>query len=233
VNIKEKKELIKSWDKWWHQIDFGDGVISNGPDVTEEKAEMWKLTEEVFAGKTVLDIGAWDGYFSFLAERSGAKEVTALDIDEKKGFLIAKEIFDSKVNYVIGDIMETTPEDIGAFDLVLYPGVLYHMKFPYLSLHKVVDLVKDDGALFIETHISQMPDHDAQGKPKPVMEFYPNRELNNDPTNWWGPNNTCVIQMLQSLNLTIDKVVPSNGSRMAYHATSCRTPSARGESCKR
>ena len=205
--------------KWWHKMDLGDEIVTNGPDPAEEKAQMWELTENVFEGKTVLDIGAWDGYFSFLAERSGAKEVTALDIGKKEGFEFAHKVYDSKVNYVIKDIMEATPENVGVFDLVLYPGVLYHMKYPYLSLHKVINLVKGGGSLFVETHISQRSNHDSMGRPTPVMEFYPNRELNNDPTNWWGPNNTCVIQMLQSLNFSIDKVVPSNGSRMAYHAT--------------
>ena len=114
--------------------------------------------------------------------------------------------------------MESNPEELGTFDTVLYPGVLYHMKFPYLSLHKVADLVKEGGTLFVETHISMFPDHDRNDNPMPVMMFYPNKELNNDPTNWWGPNNTCVIQMLQSLGFRVDKVVPSNGDRMAYHA---------------
>ena len=218
MTIEEKKELVESWTKWWHKIDFGDGVASNGPDYSAEKAELWQLDEELLKGKTVLDIGAWDGYFSFLAERLGA-EVTALDVDVKKGFMIARKIFDSNVEYVIKDIINTTPENTGTFDVVLYPGVLYHMKFPYLSLHKVADLVKDGGKLFVETHVCQLPDHDEIGRPSPVMKFYPNRELNKDPTNWWGPNNTCVIQMLQTLGFKVEKVIHAGGDRMAYHAT--------------
>ena len=218
MTVEEKKELVDGHKKWWHKIDFGDGVVSNGPDPTELKGEMWKFDLIPFEGKTVLDIGAWDGYFSFYAEKKGAKEVTALDVDVKKGFLIAKEILGSKVKYVTQDIVESSPEDLGSFDVVLYPGVLYHMKFPYLSLHKVADLVKEGGILFVETHVSGFPDQDQLGRPMPLMAFYPNKELNNDPTNWWGPNNTCVIQMLQSLGFHVEKVVPSNGDRMAYHA---------------
>ena len=212
MTIEEKKELVKSWDHWWHRIDFGDGVVSDGPDPAEEKGKAWQLDRELLEGKTVLDIGAWDGYFSFLAEQMGAKEVTALDIDEKKGFLIAKELFNSKVNYVIRDVMEATPENTGTFDVVLYPGVLYHMKFPFLSLHKVADLVKEGGVLFIETHISQIPDNFG-----PVMRFYPNDELAKDSTNWWGPNNTCVIQMMQSVGFEVTKVIQTGGDRMVYH----------------
>jgi tRNA (mo5U34)-methyltransferase len=219
MTVEEKKELVESWTKWWHKIDFGDGVVSNGPDYSAEKAELWQLDEELLKGKTVLDIGAWDGYFSFLAERLEAKKVTALDVDVKKGFMIARKILESNVEYVTKDIMDTTPENIGTFDVVLYPGVLYHMKFPYLSLHKVADLVKDGGRLFVETHTCQLPDHDNVGRPMPVMKFYPNKELNKDPTNWWGPNNTCVIQMLQTLGFRVEKVIQAGGDRMAYHAT--------------
>jgi|TARA_Y100001934_G_scaffold266854_1_gene346841 tRNA (mo5U34)-methyltransferase len=218
MTAEEKKQLVESNPHWWHNMDFGDGVNSGGPDPAEHKAKLWRLDLIPFKDKTVLDIGAWDGYFSFYAERKGAKEVTALDISAKKGFNIAKQIFDSKVNYVIRDVMETTPENTGIFDIVLYPGVLYHMKFPYLSLHLVADLVKEGGTLFVETHVSYFPDQDQLGRPMPLMAFYPNKELNNDPTNWWGPNNTCVIQMLQSLGFRVEKVVPSNGDRMAYHA---------------
>jgi len=218
MTTEEKRELVEGWTHWWHKMDFGDGVVTNGPDPAEIKGIAWEFTEELFRDKTVLDIGAWDGYFSFLAERMGAKEVTALDIKTKKGFLIAKEILQSNVKCVARDIIEATPENTGVFDVVLYPGVLYHMKFPFLSLHKVADLVKEGGRLFVETHVCQLPDEDNIGRPMPLMKFYPGKELFNDPTNWWGPNNICVIQMLQSLNFKIKRIIQPGGNRMAYHA---------------
>jgi tRNA (mo5U34)-methyltransferase len=212
MTVDEKREQAEAI-KWWHRMDLGDGVITNGPDPAEEKGKVWKLDEKLFKGKTVLDIGTWDGYFSFLAERLGAKEVTALDIGTKKGFDFAHKVYNSKVKFVIQNIMTSTPEELGTFDVVLYPGVLYHMKFPYLSLHKVAGLVKEGGKLFVETHTCMVPDNLS------VMMFYPNRELANDPTNWWGPNNRCVKEMLETLNFKIDLHGNTGGDRFAYHAT--------------
>lgn len=80
MNAKEKRALVEAVPFWWHSIDLGDGVVTPGHKTPAQLAlEMaaWKLPD--FAGKTVLDIGAWDGFYSFLAERSGARRVVALD----------------------------------------------------------------------------------------------------------------------------------------------------------
>lgn len=65
---------------WWHSIDLGQGVVTRGaktPAVIARELKSLRLPD--LRGKTVLDIGAYDGYYSFAAERLGAKRVTALD----------------------------------------------------------------------------------------------------------------------------------------------------------
>ncbi len=62
---------------WFHSIDLGHGVTTKGQ--SDEKATVTAAQLPDFSGGTVLDIGAWDGYYSFLAERSGASRVVALD----------------------------------------------------------------------------------------------------------------------------------------------------------
>jgi len=60
---------------WFHSIDLGDGVVTKGASTT-------RIDEQHFpavAGRRVLDVGAWDGYYSFMAEREGASRVVALD----------------------------------------------------------------------------------------------------------------------------------------------------------
>jgi tRNA (mo5U34)-methyltransferase len=62
---------------WFHSIDLGHGVTTNGQ--SDSSATVTKAQLPDFSGRSVLDIGAWDGYYSFLAERSGAARVVALD----------------------------------------------------------------------------------------------------------------------------------------------------------
>ena len=89
-------------------------------------------------GLTVLDIGAWDGFFSFECERRGASRVVAADYyswhgpgwGTKAGFQLAREALGSRVEDVDIDVMDLSPERVGTFDVVLFLGVLYHLRHP-------------------------------------------------------------------------------------------------------
>ncbi len=75
-----KQRLVASVSNWWHSIDLGDGVITGGHKTPEIlAAELAAMNLPSLVGKSVLDIGAWDGFFSFEAERRGAERVVALD----------------------------------------------------------------------------------------------------------------------------------------------------------
>jgi len=71
-----KKEVEKI--RWWHKIDLGNGIITPGKSDTFKKIKGIGLPEDL-TGKTVLDIGAWDGFYSFESERRGASRVLAID----------------------------------------------------------------------------------------------------------------------------------------------------------
>ncbi len=75
-----KQQLIDKVPFWFHSINCGDNVITNGlkPLVSLE-GELDQMALPSLTGKTVLDIGAWDGFFSFAAEELGARRVMALD----------------------------------------------------------------------------------------------------------------------------------------------------------
>ena len=62
--------------KWWHKIDLGNGMITPGIDESAERLRIMRMPDDL-SGMTVLDIGAWDGFFSFEAERRGARRVLA------------------------------------------------------------------------------------------------------------------------------------------------------------
>ncbi len=167
-------------------------------------------------GLSVLDLGAWDGFFSFECERRGAKRVAAVEWyswqgELKTGFLIAKEALRSNVEEVLCKIEDLTPAALGTFDIVLFLGILYHAEDPMRYLRIVRALCK--GLAVVETHV------DALDYPRPAMVFYPGKILSNDPTNFWGPNRLAVEAMLVEVGFrTAEWVATYDGCRMVFHA---------------
>jgi len=189
-----KREVSKI--KWYHTIDLGNGIITDGKSKNYVILKNIKLDDDLI-GKTVLDIGAWDGFFSFEAERRGAKRVLAVDSyswdgrgwGSKAGFNLVKKVFNSKVEDMEIEVLDISPEKTGIFDMVLFLGVLYHMIHPLLALEKVASVTKEK--LILETAV------DMLGTKRPAMAFYPKNENKKDPTNWYGPNPHAVVAMLE------------------------------------
>ena len=76
----EKQQLIDKVSFWFHSIDCGDGIITHGAKpLACLQDELSRMALPDLTDKTVLDIGAWDGFFSFTAEELGARRVMALD----------------------------------------------------------------------------------------------------------------------------------------------------------
>src|SRR5205085_11848007 len=160
------------------------------PGMADTRAQVARLhLPGSLAGKTVLDVGAWDGFFSFEAERRGAERVVALDTfawqargegTGKAGFELARRALGSKVDDVEVDVLDLSPETVGTFDVVLFLGVLYHMRDPLPALDRLASVTRE--LLVLETHV------DLLGLRRPAMAFYPGFELDGDWSNWWGPN---------------------------------------------
>ena len=191
----ERKRAAIAGITWYHTMDLGDGVITPGVDNTIDRMAMLGLPRDL-RGLSVMDIGAWDGAFSFEAERRGASRVVAVDSfcwsgqgwGTKDGFECARRVLNSKVEDRELEVLDLSPESVGVFDLVLFLGVLYHMKHPLLVLERVASVCR--GQLILWTQI------DLASVDRPAMAFYPGTELNNDPTNWWGHNPAAVNAML-------------------------------------
>ena len=187
---------------WFHRIDLGDGIVTPGKYDTQATLATLALPESL-AGRTVLDVGAWDGFYSFEAERRGAARVLATDHycwsgpgwGTKQGFELARRALGSGVADLEVDVLDLSPESVGGtFDVVLFLGVLYHMRHPLLALERVASVTGD--LLVLETHVERLPLR------RPVAAFYPGRELNDDATNWWGPNLAGVRAMLAAVGFT-------------------------------
>jgi tRNA (mo5U34)-methyltransferase len=202
--------------RWYHTIDLGGGVVTPGVDDSPLRLAQIHLPESLH-GKTVLDIGAWDGFFAFECERRGAARVVAADHfswhgtgwGTKAGFTLAREALGSRVEDIDIDVMDLSPERVGTFDLVLFLGVLYHVRHPFLALERVASVTRSH--LIVETVV------DLVGLRRPAVAFYPGRELNNDPTNWWGPNVPAVRGMMESLGFS-QVVVPTRLPNAGYRA---------------
>lgn len=223
MNPEQLKEMNEI--RWWHQIEL-DGVITNGIDLSPLKLRAIQMPEDL-TGKTVIDIGAWDGFFSFEAEKRGAKEVYAVDTvvwhlehpqntmkeywnTEKKGFDFAHKILNSKVKVLECEIFDLNSEY--KYDLVLCLGILYHMEDPLRMCRKMFEITKEGGMLILETHI------DGLNEPKPGMIFYGKTLLNKDPGNWWGPNIKCVQEMLEIVGFKKVDFISLYKQRGIFHA---------------
>ena len=188
---------------WWHQMELG-GATTNGKDLSQWKLSVIDMPKDL-KGRSVIDVGAWDGFFSFEAERRGAN-VLAIDTNEwneftdehgrlhtgKKGFDFAHKILNSKVGSEEIEVMDLNKHGRMGADLVLCLGILYHMKDPFGMCKVMYDITADDGMCILETHT------DLENANVPMMAFYPNNECNNDSSNWFGPNPHAVIAMLKA-----------------------------------
>ena len=224
--IKNRAEKID----WWFTMDLGHGIFTKGMQIGYgDNTGIWdklKIPDSCLKGKTVLDIGAWDGLYSFLAEKAGAKRVLAVDTRAwrneqacpktfttgKNGFNLARAALESNVEDLEVEVPDITVDSVGQFDTVLCLGILYHMKDPFLVLRNLGKVTKD--LLVLETHT------DANFVQNiPMMVFYPGKELNDDASNWWGPNTYCIYHMLGLAGFKrIELIFKSGFGRSIFHA---------------
>lgn len=189
--------------------------MTPGVDDSSLKLRYLHLPERL-DGLSVLDIGAWDGFFSFECERRGASRVVAADWycwqgKGIEGFEIARDVLHSKVENVLVKVEDMSPQSLGTFDIVLFLGVLYHAEDPMHYLRIVRSLCKHTAV--VETLV------DALDYRRPAMVFYPGRTLNNDPSNFWGPNQMAVEAMLKEVGFSTVRMVDMYyHNRMVFHA---------------
>jgi len=178
---------------WYHSIELPNGEVTPGLQTIAQS--KWRLHQfpipEDLTGKRVLDIGAWDGWFSFEMERRGAS-VVAVDLVRNSKLLLARELLGSKIDYQVASVYDLSPATVGQFDIVLFLGVLYHLKHPLLALERVCALTKEMAC--IESYVSGELEPDQ----KPCLEFYETTELCGQFDNWVGPNAACLLAFCRS-----------------------------------
>ncbi|HET6632159.1 MAG TPA: TIGR04290 family methyltransferase [Rhodanobacteraceae bacterium] len=211
---------IRQLGPWFHNLHLRDGV-QTAPDhpLGDFPACKWQrmagCLPEDLGGWQVLDIGCNAGFYSFELARRGAR-VTAMDHDDhylRQAFWAARELdLTSRIEFRHGDIFELAGSE-ERYDLVLFLGVFYHLRYPLLGLDLaaaasrklllVQSLATAAPANEIDTADPGFAGRDAlrqDGWPKMA---YIEHELAGDPSNWWVPNPPAMEAMLRSAGLRI------------------------------
>ncbi len=144
MSLRELQQQIAAIH-WYHEFDFGQGLVarSSTPDVAAHR-RIWRLISAQldhldWHGRSVLDIGCWDGYWSFDAERRGAASVLASDDVSQNwaagaGLRLAKKLLNSRVD-IHQSLSVYELATLGRkFDIVLCLGVYYHLVDPFYAL---------------------------------------------------------------------------------------------------
>ncbi|MFL6596077.1 MAG: TIGR04290 family methyltransferase [Chthoniobacterales bacterium] len=167
------------------------------------------------SGKSVLDIGCNAGFYSLEMKRRGAARVLGVDFDER---YLAQARFAAEVEGVEIEFRQLSVYDVGSlgekFDLVIFMGVLYHLRHPLLALDLIREHVAKDLMLF---QTMQRGSNDAMqveenydfwetemfAQPDYPMMYFIEHKYAGDPTNWWIPNRACSEAMLRSAGFEI------------------------------
>jgi tRNA (mo5U34)-methyltransferase len=240
---------IESLGPWFHNLHLKgiqtapDHFLGNYP---EAKFASFRHAIPVdLTGRTVLDIGCNAGFYSLEMKRRGAARVLGIDTDEH---YLRQARFAAQVEGVEIEFRRLAVWDVAAlretFDLVIFMGVLYHLRHPLLALDLIHEHVARDLMLFqsmqrgsrdivcpeSDYDFNAPAPFDQPGYPK--MHFIEHR-YSHDETNWWVPNRACVEAMLRSSGFSIESqpedevylcgwqpiATPPDGPHCVYPAT--------------
>jgi tRNA (mo5U34)-methyltransferase len=219
MTAEEVKSNIDRLGKWFQNMELLG--VQTAPDhfLGDYPAAKWNRFQHAIPadlkGKSVLDIGCNAGFYSVEMKRRGASRVLGIDFDPD---YLAQARFVAEVNELDIEFLELSVYDLGAlhekFDIVLFMGVLYHLRHPLLALDLIHEHVALDTMVFQSMQRGSVeeadlnPDYDfwetevfeQPGYPK---MYFVEKSYSQDPTNWWIPNRACAEAMLRSAGFDI------------------------------
>jgi tRNA (mo5U34)-methyltransferase len=191
---------VRDWKRefessgWWHSFELPDGSIIEGRCNLlglKQRLANFPIPSDL-NGKRVLDIGTWDGWYAFELAKRGA-HVLAIDCWDNPRFHEMRRMLnlERQVDYRLLDVYDISPETVGRFDIVIFFGVLYHLKHPLLALERVCSVTRDlacvDSFVLREPHQPELP---FEGRL--VMEFFETDEFGGQTDNWVAPSAPCL-----------------------------------------
>lgn len=204
---------------WFHNLDLSGVKTAPNHFLGDYPRVKWQRFADAIpadlSGWSVLDIGCNAGFYSLEMKRRGAKRV--LGIDAHEGYL-AQARFAADIAGLDVSFARLSVYDVATlgerFDLVLFMGVLYHLRHPLLALDLIREHVAHNLMVFQSMQrgsreVDALPDNpgfaetvmfDGGGYPK--LHFIEHRYAG-DPTNWWVPNRACAEAMLRSSGFDI------------------------------
>src|SRR3954470_16648613 len=214
LSVTEIRQQIEALGPWFHNIDLGG--IRTAPDhfLGDYPHMKWKKFADAIppdlTGKSILDIGCNGGFYSLEMKRRGAARVLGIDFDD---VYLAQARFAARVSGAEIEFRRLSVYEVGAlgerFDIVIFMGVLYHLRHPLLALDLIHEHVANDLLVFQsmqrgseEVEVLKpnydfwtIEQFDRPGFPR--LHFIEHKYAD-DPTNWWVPNRACVEAMLRS-----------------------------------
>jgi tRNA (mo5U34)-methyltransferase len=219
ISADQIRARVRELGPWFHNLDLGG--VKTAPDhmLGDYPSCKWRnfaaALPQDLRGKTVLDIGCNAGFYAIEMKRRGADRVVGIDSDPA---YLAQARFAAEVSGVDIELRQLSVYELPRlgerFDLVLFMGVLYHLRHPLLALdliheHAAADLLVFQSMLRGSAEVAPVaPDylfwqHDQFDQPGyPRLHFVEERYAG-DPTNWWIPNRACVEAMLRSAGFAI------------------------------
>jgi tRNA (mo5U34)-methyltransferase len=197
---------------WYHNVVFAPGVMSN-PSNPDYPASRWRVLDGVIprdlTGKSVLDIGCNSGFFSLEMKKRKAQRVVGVDI---MPHLLAQSRFASHWFDLPMELYECGAYDVTSlgttFDVVVFIGVLYHLKHPLYALEQIASICKE--TMYFQSVIRGPAGDVDPAEDYPVNEtavfdqpawpklYFIEKKFNGDESNWWFATRSCLKAMLRT-----------------------------------
>jgi tRNA (mo5U34)-methyltransferase len=250
ISAEEIRERVAVLGPWFHNLDLNGVKTAPAHFLGDYPQVKWRRFSDSIpadlSGLSVLDIGCNAGFYSLEMKRRGAARVLGIDSDDEylEQARFAAEVTGSDIEFRKLSVYNVAA--LGeSFDVVLFMGVLYHLRHPLLAL----DLIHQHAArdlLVFQSMQRGSPDVDSYEEDYdfwqtgifdspgfPRLHFIEHRYAG-DPTNWWVPNRACVEAMLRSAGFVITahpeeevyicrRTEPAHGAGAVYPATERRS----------